>query len=189
MTDAYFFGYGSLVNRLTHGYMPAHPATAHGWRRAWRYTPDRQVAYLTAIPDADCTIQGLIAPVPGRGWATLDLREHAYERLQAEHQVDHDAPDARQIAIYAIAAEKLHLPDDDHPVLLSYIDVVIQGFLAEYGLAGVEAFFETTTGWEAPILDDRAAPRYPRAQQLTDHERDLVDRNLRNLDCSLFSSA
>ena len=61
MRPAFFFGYGSLVNRHTHRYDAAHAASVRGWRRAWRYTPDRQVAYLTAVRDADCRIDGLVA--------------------------------------------------------------------------------------------------------------------------------
>ena len=64
MQTAYFFGYGSLVNRHTHIYAPAHHATVQGWRRAWRVAADRQVAFLTVIRDEDCAIDGLIAPVP-----------------------------------------------------------------------------------------------------------------------------
>jgi hypothetical protein len=40
----------------------------------------------------------------------------------------------------------------------------------------VARFFDSTHGWHTPVLDDRAAPRYPRhqppcpeAQALTDH--------------------
>ncbi|MDX5384038.1 MAG: gamma-glutamylcyclotransferase, partial [Rhodobacterales bacterium] len=38
MKDAFFFGYGSLVNRATHDYGQARAATLPGWRRAWRHT-------------------------------------------------------------------------------------------------------------------------------------------------------
>ncbi|MCR8548829.1 gamma-glutamylcyclotransferase [Salipiger sp. P9] len=187
MSNAFFFGYGSLVNRLTHGFAPAHRATARGWRRAWRFTAAREVAYLTAIPDPGCEIEGLIAPVPPDGWAALDLREHAYERRDALLDVTHEAPDVAQLAIYAIAPGNLHLPDDAHPVLLSYIDVVVQGYLGEYGPEGAERFFATTTGWEAPILNDRAAPRYPRAQNLSDDERAFVDARLSALGCRFYA--
>ncbi len=39
--DPYFFGYGSLVNRLTHDHR-AEPAARRGWRRAWRRTSLRR---------------------------------------------------------------------------------------------------------------------------------------------------
>lgn len=65
MKDAFFFGYGSLVNRATHDYGQARPASLPGWRRAWRHTALRPVAFLTAEPDPASTIEGLIAAVPG----------------------------------------------------------------------------------------------------------------------------
>nr|WP_254899096.1 gamma-glutamylcyclotransferase family protein [Thalassococcus arenae] len=177
-----------MVNRLTHGYTPCHKARLRGWRRAWRYTAARQVAYLTVIADPGCEIDGLIAPVPEDGWRVLDHRERAYDRLPASHAVSHAAGGDPEIAVYAIAPNRLHLPDADHPVLLSYIDVVIQGYLAEYGREGAERFVATTTGWDAPVFDDRAAPVYARAQRLTGPERNFVDAVLRETGCKPFAA-
>jgi hypothetical protein len=53
--------------------------------------------------------------------------------------------------------------------------VVVQGYLREFGEAGVKRFFDTTDGWEAPVLNDRADPVYPRHRVLTADERTLVD--------------
>ena len=44
----------------------------------------------------------------------------------------------------------------------------------------------TTDGWHVPVLDDRAAPRYPRAQTLTDRERILVDDALATAGATRF---
>ena len=66
-------------------------------------------------------------------------------------------------------------------MLLSYIDVVVQGYLAEYGPDGAERFFETTGGWDVPILNDRAAPLYPRHTMLSGSERTFVDAALARL--------
>ena len=60
-------------------------------------------------------------------------------------------------------------------VMVSSVAVVVQGFSAEFGQAGVARFFASTDGWDTPILNDRAAPRYPRAQVLSAHDRRLVD--------------
>ncbi|MCK8464202.1 gamma-glutamylcyclotransferase [Aliiroseovarius sp. S1339] len=180
MQDPYFFGYGSLVNRRTHVFANAQPARVVGWRRAWRRSPLRDVCYLTAVPDRDDYIEGLIAAVPGADWAALDERERAYGRVPLGPELQHGAGDL-DVALYAIEAGAHHPPTDDNPVLLSYIDVVVQGYLAEFGIDGVTHFFETTEGWHAPILDDRAAPIYPRAQILSDEERALVDEGLSRL--------
>ncbi len=186
MNTAYFFGYGSLVNRNTHIYAPAYPARARGWRRAWRCTPEREPAFLTVIPDPDCEIEGLVAGVPGQDWAALDLREANYDRLPASDSVTHPVGPEAEIAIYSIPEHARAEPDDRHPVLLSYLDVVLQGYLGEYGRDGADRFLATTTGWNAPILDDRASPRYPRAQTLTDAETCYVDRALRSLGCKVL---
>ena len=178
MTHAYFFGYGSLVNRDTHGFAGAHPARLKGWRRVWRHTMLRPVAYLTVIPDPDAEIDGLIAEVPDDGWAALDERERAYDRVAAAHQVSHALPHSPEIAVYAIPDGRHGAPGEAGPVLLSYVDVVVQGYLREFGEAGVARFFDTTEGWEAPVLDDRAAPAYPRHRILSADERALVDDHL-----------
>ena len=180
--EHWFFGYGSLVNRDTHSYEGALPARLSGWRRAWRHTPLRQIAYLTAVPAPGSVIEGLIAPVPGGDWAALDEREDAYDRVAAAHQVEHTLPDSPQIAVYAIPSGRHAPPSDEGPVLLSYLDVVLQGYLREFGESGVRRFVETTDGWEdAPILDDRATPRYPRHCRLSSDERMLVDDALRGI--------
>lgn len=181
MSHGYFFGYGSLVNRGTHDYAEACPAQLSGWRRQWRHTCLREVAYLTVVPDTGCEIEGLVAAVPPGGWAALDERERAYARVRATDRVRHDLPRPAEIAVYAIPHGKHGAPSERGPVLLSYIDVVVQGYLREFGERGVARFFETTDGWDAPVLDDRAAPAYPRHQELSADERALVDDHLREV--------
>lgn len=182
----YFFGYGSLVNSRTHIYDPVHPARAKGWRRAWCHTPSRQLAFLTAVPDPGCSIDGLMAPV-GSDWGALDLREAAYQRLDATAQITHDARTDAQVAIYAIADDNRNAPHSDHPVLLSYLDVVLQGYLEVFGRSGADGFVATTSGWEAPILNDRARPQYPRSQQLSDADRAYVDATVATLGCQVLT--
>ncbi|WP_298803538.1 gamma-glutamylcyclotransferase family protein [uncultured Lentibacter sp.] len=182
MNHAYFFGYGSLVNRATHSFQDAHPATARGWRRAWRSTALRPISFLTVVPDPACEIEGLIAPVPNDDWAALDAREHAYERVAAAHQITHGlAQSPASIAVYAIAQGQHFAPNAQHPILLSYLDVVLQGYLTEFGEAGAAQFLATTSGWDAPLLNDRAAPLYPRAQALTKAQTAFVDEALAGL--------
>lgn len=171
------FGYGSLVNRRTHAYAPARPATLTGWRRAWRYTAHREGPFLTAVPGGEGdAIDGLIAAIPGGDWAALDLREAGYDRLPTPWP---------GVMVYAV-------PDPvaatgRAPILLSYIDVVFQGFLDTYGPAGLARFVATTDGWDTPILDDRAAPRYPRAQALSLAETAAVDSTLAGLGARILA--
>ena len=187
MADPFFFGYGSLVNRATHVFDDAHPATLKGWRRAWRHTNLRPVAFLTAVPDEGSEIDGLVAHVPGDDWAALDERERAYDRSPVTHLTGHAVPRPIHVQVYSIPHGKHGVPDETHPVLLSYIDVVVQGYLREFGEAGVQRFFQTTDGWDAPILDDRAAPIYSRSQRLRDDERGLVEDGLRDVSARIIT--
>jgi len=169
------FGYGSLVNRATHAYAPARPARIAGWRRAWRYTPHRAGPFLTAVPSPADTIDGLIAAIPGGDWAALDRREEGYDRLPTPEP---------GVMIYAVPD---HGPvAGDGPILLSYVDVVFQGFLREFGPTGLERFAATTDGWHIPVRDDRAAPLYPRAQRLDAAETARVDAILRDLGAAIL---
>lgn len=187
MQHIHFFGYGSLVNRTTHDHSPTHRATLHGWRRAWRAVPERALCYLTAVRDPNASIDGLIAPVPGDSWAELDRREAAYDRHPATHALTHTSP-AQEVVVYAIDPARHSHPGPDNPILLSYLDVVIAGYLAEYGPDGPDQFFGTTDGWQAPILDDRAAPRYARARALTTGVRDITDAGLLAMACRVITS-
>ncbi|GGL52861.1 gamma-glutamylcyclotransferase family protein [Wenxinia marina] len=174
--DPLFFGYGSLVNLATHGYRDPRPARLTGWRRVWRRTSLREVAFLSVDPAPDVTIDGVVAQVPGADWALLDERERAYARHDVTHAVAHDGPVA-PCAVYRVSEGLIQPASEAAPILLSYLDAVAQGFLRVYGTDGLAAFFATTEGW-GPIRDDRAAPVYPRAQVLTAEERAEVDRHL-----------
>jgi hypothetical protein len=171
----HFFGYGSLVNRATHGFTPVHRCEISGWRRVWQRAPNRPAAFLSVIADPCAAIDGVIAPVPNDDWAALDAREFSYNRIAVTDQVTHAAPDVRDISIYAISPDQAEPADSDHPILLSYVDAVLQGFLKEFGKEGATRFLRTTDGWGTPIYNDRADPVYPRAQRLTEKERRIVD--------------
>ncbi len=179
MKRPFFFGYGSLVNKQTHTYPGFSTARLKGWRRVWQPSPFRAVSFLNIKPDRHSEISGAIAGVPGGDWAALDERERAYQRHRDEEaRVVHEQNGA-EIQFYV--AKVSSQPTTDHPILLSYLDVVVQGFLAEFGEAGVEGFFATTDGWNAGILDDRAKPAYPRHQKLSTTERRLVDGAISDL--------
>lgn len=172
-----FFGYGSLVNRDTHDYPNAVRATLSGWRRKWVRTNAYHLAYLSVVPDEGTLIEGLTAEVPAGDWDALDSREHGYARLASGAAVSHDLSPAPPVSHYSVP-QASWVTDGSHAILLSYLDVVVQGYLREYGAGGVVRFFDTTDGWDTPILNDRAAPRYPRAQTLTAQETALVDQHL-----------
>lgn len=177
MSPPRFFGYGSLVNRATQDYPNIRQERIKGWARAWRHTGLREVAFLTAIRSPFSEIDGLSADVPDADWAALDAREFAYDRVALDG--------LSNTVIYEIPEGKHSAASHAHPILLSYLDVVVQGYLNEFGEAGALLFFATTHGWDAPILNDRNAPRYPRHQTLSTFETEFVDDALAALECTI----
>ncbi len=182
-----FFGYGSLVNLATHGYEDPFPARLTGWRRVWKHSSRRPVAFLSVEPAEGAEIQGMLAHVPGGDWAALDQREQAYLRRDVTDHVTHDRP-RRQTAVYEAARGHIAPPSTEHPILLSYLDVVVQGYLNLHGEDGVAHFFATTGGFEGPILDDRKAPIYPRHQTLSGKERRTVDTALEDIGARIIQA-
>ncbi len=181
-----FFGYGSLVNLATHDYVNPRKTTVHGWRRQWVYSLKRDVSFLSVSQDPQCSIQGLVADVTHIGWDALDLREVGYNRLALP---DTALSETGFSGVQIYKADPAHVDPTalEKPILLSYIDCVVQGFLEHFGKDGVAAFFETTAGWERSIKNDRTAPIYPRAQILTDAQTKMVDKHLLNLPVTIVS--
>ena len=180
MKDPYFFGYGSLVNTKSHGYINPQPATLKGWRRAWVATARSPVVLLSGVRSPEHSIKGLIAAVPDADWGALDTREAGYARLLASNHVEHTLPETTDVSVYAVNPEHMHA-HDDHVILMSYLDVVVQGFHEVYGEDGVQHFFDTTDNWHTPVVDDRDDPFYPRHQKLTRVQKSLVNDNLERL--------
>ncbi len=175
------------MNRQTHIYSDAHVATLVGWRRRWRHIAALETAFLTVVPSETDRIDGLIAAVPGADWAALDQREMFYTR-ETTVGIDHGLGGDVQVQHYHSPVALNEQSDVLRPILMSYLDVVVQGYLAEHGEAGVARFFETTDGWDAPVLDDRAQPRYPRHQDLSAAERALTDQWLHKFEVRVVYS-
>lgn len=164
MTDPSFFGYGSLVNLRTHSYPDARVSKITGWRRVWRCLNGRAHAILSVTRDDTFDLDGIIAAVPNNDWAALDEREALYARQTLPNGT----------AIYEV---QTGITTEKAPILRSYLDVVIQGYHDHFGPKGVADFFATTTNWQ-PVKDDRAAPLYPRHQEVGPMITALVDDHL-----------
>lgn len=177
-----FFGYGSLVNADTHRHENFAPAQISGWRRRWSHRVQRngfQVSSLTVFEDKGTVIAGATATVKGQSWEELDAREHGYERLILAD--DALSTKAKNVSMYKSLAQNDQLGTAEFPILQSYLDCVLQGFLRVHGPAAPEAFIATTDGWSTPILQDRLSPLYPRAISLSESEVSMFDALLSDM--------
>ena len=131
MTDPIVFGYGSLVNKRTLP-NPLAPAALPGYRRTWQATATRDVAFLSIRSAPGSTIEGSSAKIIGGDFSSLNKREAGYSPILAQSSIG-------PVITYQVPQEN-HVPRDNHHLLLSYIDVVVQGFWDMYGLDGVDRF-------------------------------------------------
>jgi len=170
-----YFGYGSLVNRNTRPVSEGYtPATVPGWRRCWGHRVNHVDAATTAqntsvlgysvltVQRADGSeIDGVQVSIPLVDLPELDAREGGYNR----HEVG-TMSSRELVAMYVSKTENNALADKQYPLLQSYVDCVMAGFLTVFGNDGLTRFMHSTSGWDAPMLNDRSAPLYQRAVTL-----------------------
>jgi hypothetical protein len=173
-----YFGYGSLVNRRTWspGPIGAWRATLAGWRRHWQPCDLggpalRDAALLSVHKDDACEIDGLLILDQAVNLAAIDRREARYDRIGIDRDAFRPAggdviPAALPAKIFLYVGRKSADARGEAKLLQSYLDVVLAGFLAEYGVAGIDRFMASTSGFGRPVIEDRARPLYSRAQTI-----------------------
>ena len=175
-----YFGYGSLVNRatLTASVVDASPARLTGWARRWRPRPDMPgfpAALLTVSRRQGAAMDGLVVFDRRENLEAVDRREARYHRREidpAEVSATTAIPSDCPLYVYE-AMEELPVHREPPRILRSYLNVVMQGFLVEHGIGGVERFVAETAGFDVPIHEDAHAPVYPRHVAISDAQRNL----------------
>lgn len=178
-----YFGYGSLVNRATlrTAIVDIVPARLVGWRRIWRPRPDMPgfpAALLTVRREPDHVCDGVLIIDRAENLAAVDAREARYRRVRlSAREVELSEAGDIGIPAYVYEADPELPPHREPPMILqSYLDAVMQGFLAMHGEAGLRRFLAETHGFaEISIRPDRERPTYPRAVMLSEADRTLFD--------------
>jgi hypothetical protein len=182
MNDIAYFGYGSLVNRQTRAANTrAYAVTLSGWVRQWKHcidTPAGKLCALAAVPRDDAEIDGVVVLDDRAGLAATDRRELGYRRERVLIPRFDGDTDAVEGYIYVSNAPYNRWASEQYPIWRSYVDCVLAGYIDVWGEDGARRFIASTEGWDGPILDDRSAPKYPRAVQLEDALRASIDNLL-----------
>ncbi|GGD91412.1 gamma-glutamylcyclotransferase [Aureimonas endophytica] len=175
-----YFGYGSLVNRdtLRTKFLAVRRAAVTGWRRFWLPRPEVGIALLSVRPAPGHETQGVVVYDLADHLPAVDEREAGYDRrslgpevLTIEAMPDVPVP----VFLYEATRTTETAAETGSAILQSYLDAVLQGFLAIHGEAGLERFVAETEGFETVVIRDRAAPRYPRAVRLRPGEAERFD--------------
>lgn len=191
----YYFGYGSLVNRLTRSPSEKfYKATLQGWERQWAHRadiPEFATGYperigclgicpLTIARRPGCRIDGVLAELNRDQLPSLDRRERGYDRLAlpaSDFDIEGEI-NGSEIYVYRSSDVRYGWADDQYPLAQSYVDVVVSGYRSLFDDDGVARLLASTRGWDLPTLNDRSNPAYGRALQLDTTELALIDEYL-----------
>ncbi|MEP9353061.1 gamma-glutamylcyclotransferase family protein [Xanthobacter sp. KR7-65] len=184
----FLFGYGTLISEpsrtATSGRrvsaVPARISSRFGLIRGFVARGHGGVGF-TALGlrppragEAASSINGVIFPVAGADeMAAFDRRESGYDRVELDPALVEPVgwqglPRGGRVWIYQPrarrdAGEGSDVADADYPLVQSYVDVVLQGALAE-GPAFARELIETSFDWSPFWLNDRPIPRRPWAE-------------------------
>jgi hypothetical protein len=174
------FAYGSLVNLSTIAAdVQVHRAAANGWVRQWRDPRSVDtgiICGLTISPRIGMAIDGLL--LQGGQTFVDEIRAREADDLATTIRVVLDRGDVVEARTYVVPTVRARWADPNCPICLSYLDCILEGYL-RLGPEAIDRFIETTEGWSLPLMNDRAAPRYPRPVKLSAEEKIAVDECLR----------
>ena len=162
------FGYGSLINsdsrRRTTGSGEARPVRVRGWRRAWNVVSTATgVTYLGVVRVEHAVRNGVLFEVSPEQLIEFDARESGYTRRAIPSGDWIDAvPRSISDDAHVYVPDAPGTPTPSCPIVQSYVDVVLAGCL-ELGNEFAREFVASTDSWDLPWINDRDAPRYPRA--------------------------
>jgi cation transport regulator ChaC len=195
-SEHYVIAYGSLLShdsrsRFSGINCQAIPVHLSGWRRAWTTrTLHEQQTCLSAKVEEDASFNAVLVPIEQIS-PELAKREQDYEFVQVhssqlsilEHELENEQNKITHNQLTSksvwICQNKLNESANSHyPICQTYVDTCLAGCL-ETGLIDFAVqFLQSTIGWDAGWINDRHAPRYPRAATTSAHSQTLIDQIL-----------
>ncbi|ESQ10585.1 MAG: hypothetical protein N838_18710 [Thiohalocapsa sp. PB-PSB1] len=194
----FIVGYGSLMQTASKRSTEPDagenlPVLVTGFQRAWNTHGVYPTCYLGVQRSSGAAmVAALYRSFPEDGKLSADAREIDYCRasVAADSVKMLDAssvPADSQIWIYVNKPETLKAPDEGHPIVQSYVDIVIIGCMelqqrvADPEFDFVEQCIKTTAGWSKHWVNDRLYPRrpytrQPQAFQIDQHLQRLLPR-------------
>ena len=187
------WGHRALTNAHTRSEQTSstdsmHTANHSGWT-VLSVEPKGVKAVLPAGSAA--AVDGMIVTVDSSELPALDAREKGYKRLELARSdfdfvhtgsVESDLAStnpadcvAETVYMYVSEDQNAAYANAEFPLLQSYVDCVMAGFETEFGTEGLQRFIDSTLGWSAPMLEDRADPRYVRSVSLCTHQAKRYD--------------
>ena len=184
----YIFGFGSIMNRGTHGenFLPGVSVVLSrkfGYERQWNFRSNTGFTAL-GVSKVDTNggesssqakdVNGVLFRVTQSMIPVFDRREVGYEKVRIPLQYltfvetsDSASSWYRDLSpndrcwLYVPLPSHTKMADENHPLLQSYVDTVLQGCLEWGGETMAEEFLKTTGGWSTYFLNDTPSSRRP----------------------------
>jgi hypothetical protein len=209
----YIFGFGSIINTETHAPwlgvdsqplkgQSATIAPSFGYRRGWNFRSNTGFTALGIVRDkgGGNLINGVLFRIPHTMLSGFDRREVGYTRLELDsnHLIFEKENNSsknncctsfnirrdEKIWVYVPNSEFCAESNEDHPILQSYVDTVMQGCLHWGGIQMARQFVETTDSWSSYFLNDTPSSRRP---WLFRKEYNTIDAILRENSTTYFT--
>jgi len=182
-TKNFIFGYGSLISeesrKKTGLSKKSYIAKLNGFKREWNIKiHEAKATALGIIKNSESFCNGIIFEIPEKEIKNFDKRENKYySRIEIDPNSLNikEFPNIQNIKIWVYVTKKPTTPTKDFPILLSYIDVVLNGCL-KINENFAKDFINTTSNWKY-TENDRNNPRYPRAEKNT--PKNKIDKLLK----------
>lgn len=188
-------GYGSLMSsdsrqRFSNIHHPGLMVTVSGYCRAWitRSQQEKQT-YVGALPQASACLNAQLMAVNMDPALAEREKDYQFERVAANNisstlcsasaSLLHDWLSQRPVYICRSLAS--HIPAAEFPVHRTYVDTCMAGCLEADGVEAARHFVLQTKHWNEHLIDDRDAPKYPRAAHVPSEQRAIIDSILEAL--------
>lgn len=181
-------GYGSLLSRdsrerYSQIFTQGIPVQVAGFQRAWvtRSIAEQQT-YVGAIADSNSQLNAQLIPTAINPQLKDREKDYRFVEVNAKALSFAHVPMTETLARTLDShtfwlCETLDILPADHqfPVSQTYIDTCISGCLEHGGEAQAQAFVQHTQLWAHPRINDRKAPKYPRAAKVDESTQRKID--------------
>jgi hypothetical protein len=140
---------------------------------------------LTAVERAGSRMHGVIIRCEAADLAQTDAREAGYDRVELPRRDVVSSVSGLPEKLYIYTSKSSHYRPGgvDYPIWFSYAEAVLHGFLSVFKTEGIDAFIRSTSGWAAPVIDDRDNPQYRRSPEklISLQDRVYIEQKIRQI--------
>ena len=172
----FIIGYGSLMEensrtRTNKEAINIKPILIKNFQREWGQRSQRyKITFLTVSRKIGSSINAIYYPLNIKSIKKLDKRESGYCRHRVKFKElkffgKKVNPKNKNFWIYTAKKNNILKPDNNHPIVQSYVDIFLNGCFQIQDKFNIYNFselcVETTKGWSSNWVNDRVHPRRP----------------------------